>query len=322
MINSENQQKESDESVFDTFDIDSNLKKPGNSGVYEINKSIFSFIPNLQEEKSDQNEDKNYPKYFAKISNKLFGYTGVLSNQLKRDSYGYSLCDNKDEYLGEYKEELKDGFGIYKFKESDRESEIYIGDYKENIKTGQGIYLSITKKIQKEKILLINYDCGIGTFENDSFKEGKIFSINNEVENLYCGKIDELGSLSDENGLIIEQGDKFFKGKVKEGKMMEGRIIFVDKDGQKSKAYYFSKKDDSSDDINFDYSKNEEKDEDTIKEAKKKDFKIYKKEIQNIFDKMNEMINNFKDFEKARKIDFEEDVKNYIVEKITKLIEN
>ena len=94
-----------------------------------INK--FKLLEGLTEEeleKKDKNTD--FPKYFAKISTEKFKYIGILSKELKRVKYGYSLMENGDEYLGEYKDEIREGFGIYKFHKNDEDQDIYIGEYK------------------------------------------------------------------------------------------------------------------------------------------------------------------------------------------------
>ena len=44
--------------------------------------------------------------------------------------------ENKDEFLGEYKYEIREGFGIYKFSPNEDVEDIYIGNYKNNRKTG------------------------------------------------------------------------------------------------------------------------------------------------------------------------------------------
>ena len=139
----------------------------------------------------------DFLKYFAKITTKDFEYIGILSNQLKREKYGYSLMDNKDEFLGEYKNEIRDGFGIYKYHHDENEDsqEYYIGEYKNNSKTGLGLYLKIFKSIKDDSTgekKLINFNCGIGTFQDDLFKNGKIFSVDYDNETLYKGKINEI----------------------------------------------------------------------------------------------------------------------------------
>ena len=230
--------------------------------------------------------------------------------------------ENDDQFLGEYKSEIRDGFGIYKFHSNEDEQDIYIGEYKNNKKAGKGLYLKIHKFIKDEltnDLILINYNCAMGEFENDSFKNGKIFSVINDNETLYKGKVNEIGLPSDENALIVDGGDKIFIGKLIDGEMLEGRNIFVDEKWEKTKAYYFSKnnKDNS---YNFDYNKNEEKDNGVIKMSKENWMKNYKNVIQNIFKNMNDAFDNFQNFDTAEKYNFENQIKNKMKNDVNKII--
>ena len=257
-----------DDSEFNTYEIDQEIfknkeyvQKSEKSEKKILNK--FVFLPGLTEEEIKSKDPKSeFLKYFAKITTKNFEYMGVLTNELRREKYGYSVMENKDVYLGDYKNEIRDGFGIYKFNPNEDEEEIYIGDYKNNKKTGQGIYLKIFKSIKEDskgEIILIDYDCGMGDFKDDIFENGKIFTVRDDNETLYQGKINDIGLPSDEEALVIEGGDKIFMGKLIDGELIEGRNIFVDENWNKKNAYYFTKNDNAENPFDFDLKKNEEK---------------------------------------------------------------
>ena len=317
------------EIAFDTYEVDYRIFKDGefiqNS---EFNPSInnkFKLIQGLtQEELEKKEENSEYPKYFSTISTKNFDYIGVLSNQLKRDKYGYSRMEKEhsDEYLGEYKNELRDGFGIYKFNSDNDEDikEIYIGNYKNNKKEGEGMYLKISKSIKEDSSgndILINYNSGIGTFESDIFKNGKIFNCKDGVQILYQGKLNEIGEPEDDDAIIYEEENKIFRGEVSKGDMIEGRNIILNEKLEKVNSYYFTKIDGKYD---FDYFKKEEIDEDCIKKLKENPIQNYGKNIQNIFNEINNAFNKFKDYDTAIRIDFEKDIKNKIKNEIDKII--
>ena len=317
------------EIAFDTYEVDYRIFKDGefiqNS---EFNPSInnkFKLIQGLtQEELEKKEENSEYPKYFSTISTKNFDYIGILSNQLKRDKYGYSRMEKEhsDEYLGEYKNELRDGFGIYKFNSDNDEDikEIYIGNYKNNKKEGEGMYLKISKSIKEDSSgndILINYNSGIGTFESDIFKNGKIFNCKDGVQILYQGKLNEIGEPEDNDAIIYEEENKIFRGKVSKGDMIEGRNIILNEKLEKVNSYYFTKIDGKYD---FDYFKKEEIDEDCIKKLKENPIQNYGKNIQNIFNEINNAFNKFKDYDTAIRIDFEKDIKNKIKNEIDKII--
>ena len=317
------------EIAFDTYEVDYRIFKDGefiqNS---EFNPSInnkFKLIQGLtQEELEKKEENSEYPKYFSTISTKNFDYIGILSNQLKRDKYGYSRMEKEhsDEYLGEYKNELRDGFGIYKFNSYNDEDikEIYIGNYKNNKKEGEGMYLKISKSIKEDSSgndILINYNSGIGTFESDIFKNGKIFNCKDGVKILYQGKLNEIGEPEDDDAIIYEEENKIFRGKISRGDMIEGRNIILNEKLEKVNSYYFTKIDGKYD---FDYFKKEEIDEDCIKKLKENPIQNYGKNIQNIFNEINNAFNKFKDYDTAIRIDFEKDIKNKIKNEIDKII--
>ena len=319
-----------EETNFDTYEIDTQIFKNGefiqvSKGKPDQIKNKFKLLKGLSQEelkKKDLNSD--FPKYFSFITTKNFKYTGILSNNLKRENYGYSLMENDDEFLGEYKSEIRDGFGIYKFHSNEDEQDIYIGEYKNNKKAGKGLYLKINKSIKDEltnELILINYNCAMGEFEDDTFKKGKIFSVINDNETLYKGKVNEIGLPSDENALIVDGLDKIFIGKLIKGEMIEGRNIFVNEKWEKTKAYYFSKNNNKDNSYNFDYNKNEEKDNEVIKMAKVNSMKNYKNIIQKIFKNMNDDFENFQNFDNAEKINFENEIKNKMKSDINKIIE-
>ena len=317
------------EIAFDTYEVDYRIFKDGEFiQKSEFNPSInnkFKLIQGLtQEELEKKEENSEYPKYFSTISTKNFDYIGILSNQLKRDKYGYSKMEKEhsDEYLGEYKNELRDGFGIYKFNSDNDEDikEIYIGNYKNNKKEGEGVYLKISKSIKEGSSvndILINYNSGIGTFEGDIFKNGKIFNCKDGVQILYQGKLNEIGEPEDDDAIIYEEENKIFRGKVSRGDMIEGRNIILNEKLEKVNSYYFTKIDGKYD---FDYFKKEEIDEDCIKKLKENPIQNYGKNIQNIFNEINNAFNKFKDYDTAIRIDFEKDIKNKIKNEIDKII--
>ena len=317
------------EIAFDTYEVDYRIFKDGEFiQKSEFNPSInnkFKLIQGLtQEELEKKEENSEYPKYFSTISTKNFDYIGVLSNQLKRDKYGYSKMEKEhsDEYLGEYKNELRDGFGIYKFNSDNDEDikEIYIGNYKNNKKEGEGMYLKISKSIKEDSSgndILINYNSGIGTFEGDVFKNGKIFNCKDGVQILYQGKLNEIGEPEDDDAIIYEEENKIFRGKVSRGDMIEGRNIILNEKLEKVNSYYFTKIDGKYD---FDYFKKEEIDEDCIKKLKENPIQNYGKNIQNIFNEINNAFNKFKDYDTAIRTDFEKDIKNKIKNEIDKII--
>ena len=328
MLDSSAKLASNEENEFNTYEIDQEIFKNKEFIQNEKDKlkNKFILLTGLTEEEIKKKDPKSeYPKYFAKISTKNFEYMGILTNELKREKYGYSVMENKDEYLGEYKNEIRDGFGIYKFNPNEDEEEIYIGDYKDNKKTGQGLYLKIFKSVKESssgEIILIDFDCGMGDFKDDTFNNGKIFTVRADNETLYQGKINDIGVPSDEDALIVEGGDKLFMGKLIDGELIEGRNIFVDENWNKKNGYYFTKTDNVENPFDFDANKKEDKDEEIIKMVKESNVKAYKSQIQNIFKDVCDSFNKFKNFDSAKDVDFENNVKSKIKADVDKIIQD
>ena len=309
--------------LFNLKEIDEEITKNGK--YLKKGKSVFKLMKNLSPEEIAKKENNiSYPKYFSEISNKNFKYIGILTNELKRDIYGYSILDNKDEFIGEFKDEMRNGFGIYKFKSNEEEQELYIGEYIKNKKEGKGMYLKIKKTIKDDstgKLMLINYISGIGIFNNDILDKGIIYIVNDGKKNLYFGKLNELGEQDDPDALFIEEGNKIFKGKISRGNMIEGRNIFINDKYEKIKAYYFSKtkNEKNEESFLFDNDKNKENDEECIKKLKEFMEINYGDKIQEIFDEINNVFNIFGNYEKAYEIDFENHIKNKIQNYLDKI---
>ena len=235
--------------------------------------------------------------------------------------------DNNDEYIGEFKEEMRNGFGIYKFKQNEDEEEIYVGEYINNKKEGKGMYIKINKTIKDDSngnLILVNYISGIGTFQDNLLTQGIFYSLIDNKETYYLGKLNELGEQDDNEALYIEDKNKIFKGKINKGNMVEGRNIFVNDKYEKVKGYYFikTKNEKNGENYEFNSNKNEEGDEECIKKTKEFLENNYDKKIQEIFNGANDAFNKFKDYNKALNVDFENDIKNKIKNELDKILIN
>ena len=269
---------------FDMLKISSLINK---NGSYKEDNYLFEFYKGYQPQNLEEEDD--LPKYLVDIKSEECRYLGVLSNILRKELYGYSLFNNGDEYFGQWNKDRKEGFGIYYFKENEKDEvnvkHIYIGEFRNNIKYGQGLYFKIkkfediNKEEEKEKENLnninkpIDFTFAIGKFEKDNFMEGIIYNLEGDKRQIYKGKMNEQGEKTDENAEIYENNKQIFNGAIKNSIMIKGRIIILDdkeKEIKKEEAYYFERKEEKNpnDDIDFDYRKGEEKDEMLIKKMK------------------------------------------------------
>ena len=131
------------------------------------NKSNFDLIKQNMAKIMKENEDlkNNITNNNIITETKIYNngkYVGEFKNGLKHGK-GIFYYSNGDKYKGEWKNNYRDGKGAFYFKDGD----IYIGDFKKSIKEGKGIYYYKSGN---------RYE---GDLKNDK-KEGKgIFYLNN-----------------------------------------------------------------------------------------------------------------------------------------------
>ena len=302
---------------FDILKIDALIKK---GKAYEEEDIQFEFCNEYNNNQSERDEKVDYPKYIAKINSKFCNYVGILSNNLRKESYGYNCHENEDEYFGQWNKDQKEGYGIYYFKDQKIENEdsikqIYAGEFKNNQKSGEGIYFRITRiETEGDNFIPVDFSLAIGNFLEDFFVKGVIFSIKDEKRKIYKGKINKDGKKNDDKAEYYEDDEKVFKGKFWENDMIEGRIVLI-KDSKKEKGYYFTKNEENN--IEFEYNKDEKIDEQLIKQSK---------ELYDIFqyDKVKELfitimniknqLNSKKNFDYIKNINFDMDIKQNLKE--------
>lgn len=312
---------------FDILKIDSTIEK---NYTYEEGENKFEFCLEYNpEENSELNKNIDYQKYISKIKVDSFDYLGILSNNMKKEGHGYNHFDNGDEYFGQWEKNNKEGFGIYFFKNNEQDlnppfDHIYIGDFKNNIKSGDGLYFIIKKYSEEKKIDNINkpidFVIALGNFKDDKFFKGIIFSIVDGKRKIYKGKIVD-GKKNDVDAEIYEDDNKIFFGNVQNNIMMEGRVIIL-KDGEKEAAYYF-KKNNNDGDLEFDYNKNKEEDEDYIKKLDELNDNAQYDTFQDLFIdvmKMRESCNNQDNFDYMKNLNYNVEVKQELLDKYEKFL--
>ena len=215
---------------------------------------------NPNAEKNIEENKKKSITFFASIISS-FKYIGTLSDELKREGFGYYLydIDDGDEYAGNWSDNKKDGGGIYIYKknENDRE-ELYLGKWFKGCKHGRGIYFY--KMHKGENLTDGDYDVILGDFENDYYKEGYIISKKGEDETIYKGKMKRDGNKEDEHAMYFENGNKAFYGQFLNNEMEKGRILIFDENDTSviKSRYYFEK---IENEFKFDIDKNKKYDD-------------------------------------------------------------
>lgn len=305
---------------FDLLKITGTIKE---KGTFKENDNIFEFSKEYTAEKEkSKEEDIDTPKFIVDIKTENAEYLGILTDELKKELYGYNLYDNGDEYFGQWNRNKKDKYGIYYFKETEetKERQIYIGEFCENVKQGEGIYLKIKNyENEEDNSRPYQFTFAIGNFEKDNFEKGIIYDIseNNKIK-IYKGKLNIDGKKEDNNAVIYENGNKLFSGRIKNNIMMEGRVIILREDNiskdEKEEAYYFKRKEENSPDeeIEFDYRKGEETDEELIKKMKETLDIFDKEKLKDLYMKameFREKIIGPDKFKYMKELDFDNNVK-------------
>ena len=307
--------KENDEIVIDKCELEKKIKENKDQVIIFEENVKFYLIP------ESIFEDGN-KRYFVDIKNKKEHYIGILNKTFKKDLFGYILFNQKDEYLGQILNEKKNGFGIYKFN-SDEKNErcIYIGNFVNNNINGKGVYICILNNENK----LNKYNCYIGLFENGKFKNGKIYSVDNDFEKLEFQEDEEKeGNLNINEKEVINVERKnniniYTKGIMKEKILIEGCVISInDKETNENQFLY---KLNSALQYDFEYFDDENKINKLIMEFKSLNFDKYRNTIQELYNKIEEMINKMKnDFNYAKELNIKENFENNFVDNFNLLL--
>lgn len=330
------------ELMLDILKIDSLIKL---NNIYEDKNFKFQFCLDYQpEDVQEEDENIDYPKYISEIKLNSFIYLGILSKKFIKEVHGYKTFNNGDEYFGQWKQDKKNGHGIYFYKNEDKEghpsfNQIYIGEFENNIKSGEGIYFNITKFSNDKKgensnhfenIISedkkdgvptpLEFTVAIGNFVNDNFLEGLVVRIEEGHQRIYKGKIEE-GKKNDVKGEIYEDENKIFIGTLKDNIMIEGRIIILN-EGEKEEGYYFYKNGkNGKGDIEFDYNKEGLNDAHYIKKLNDLNNKVQCSDLLDLFVsvmKIRERCNDEDRFEYMKNLNYDIDIKQDLIEQYEK----
>ena len=286
---------------FDTLKIDAIIKEK--SEYKETESSLEStFIFSNEDEKQSS---ENNTKYISEINTNSFKYIGYLSENLTKEFFGYYKYDNNDEYSGEWKNDFKEGNGVYLYynEKEKNEEEFYFGNWDKGEKNGKGFYFW---KHSNEDVEIENsdYDVIIGLFEKNEYKNGICISKCKDVFSIYEGKY--LNEKKNDDQAFFFENEKSFFGKFVDNEMIEGTVIIFKNNDDIKNSYYFKKNNDEKNPYQFEYKKIE-KDDPIIEKKKKFESQNYEKKLPEIFNYMKQFIKDSSSFENIQKIKFKDD---------------
>ena len=309
----EEEEEEEINNEFNTEEIDLILNKKKEYKKEENGiKKIFKFM----NEKEEIDSEKPL-KYISEIDSNSVKYIGYLTENLFKEYFGYYKYENKDEYIGEWKDDLKENKGMYfYFNEENNLEEFYLGEWKNNFRNGKGIYIwkNSNEKIPFDKS---NFDVVIGDFENNDFKYGLTISKKDNTFNIYKGKY-ENNKKNDNKAFFLENYNKAFYGNFINDEIISGRFITYNEKYEIINSFYFEKN--NNNDYNFE--KEKEKENDII--IKKEVEDILKYDFPKNLAPMYQFMKNFfsqstdiSTFEKMKKKEFFTEIPNFL--NITKI---
>ena len=298
---------------FNTEEIDLILNKKKEYKKEENGiKKIFKFI-----NKKEEIDSEKPLKYISEIDSNSVKYIGFLTENLFKEYFGYYKYENKDEYIGEWKDDLKENKGMYfYFNEENNLEEFYLGEWKNNFRNGKGIYIwkNSNEKIPFDKS---NFDVVVGDFENNDFKYGLTISKKDNTFNIYKGKY-ENNKKNDNKAFFLENYNKAFYGNFINDEIISGRFITYNEKNEIINSFYFEKN--NNNDYNFE--KEKEKENDII--IKKEVEDILKYDFPKNLAPMYQFMKNFfsqssdiRTFEKMKKKEFFTELPNFL--NITKI---
>lgn len=309
----EEEEEEEINNEFNTEEIDLILNKKKEYKKEENGiKKIFKFI-----NKKEEIDSEKPLKYISEIDSNSVKYIGYLTENLFKEYFGYYKYENKDEYIGEWKDDLKENKGMYfYFNEENNLEEFYLGEWKNNFRNGKGIYIwkNSNEKIPFDKS---NFDVVIGDFENNDFKYGLTISKKDNTFNIYKGKY-ENNKKNDNKAFFLENYNKAFYGNFINDEIISGRFITYNEKYEIINSFYFEKN--NNNDYNFE--KEKEKENDIIIKKEVKDILKYDfpKNLAPMYQFMKNFFSQSSDistFEKMKKKEFFTEIPNFL--NITKI---
>ena len=296
--------------LFDMVQIESSIRT---IGKYEDEISIFTYYNNL--EKNNNDKQNNYLIKIKIFSS--FSYYGILSPELKKIEFGSYFYENQDQYIGQWNNDLKDGYGIYFYYNQNNLEEFYIGKWKNGKKSGKGFYFwkfsDFSIKFEDS-----NYDIIYGNFENDIFINGYSISKNKKGFFVYFGKFDK-GKKNDENAFFFEKNMGFL-GKFENDGLIEGRVVLFkqNKNNEIQQSYFTSKSNDINSD-KFSFNDDIEKNDFICKKRNEIIKKNFKENLSLIYLYSKELWKKFKNVD--FNIIYTINIKNDIINKIENFIQ-
>ena len=177
--------------------------------------------------------------FLVNAEEKSLKFRGIVNCFFQREGYGINEHDNGDKYFGYYKNDVRNGHGIYSFaptkKGDDLLSEFYYGFWKTDLKCGQGIYLWLRENASKKPFSDFegaNFQAFVGEVERDIFKKGTLLSKEGEDYLVYHGTFDIDGNREGHNCFFYSATlEELCFGEYLDDHFIKGYVAHFDDEG-------------------------------------------------------------------------------------------
>ena len=219
--------KEANNIVLDRTEINSKILSSGQFSSDNI--FIKKFI-------SQNEEDEKEPiKYISSLKKENVQYSGMLNDSFLKEGYGLEIYSNGDKYFGQYYSDLRNDNGIYysapeKNEDNDNiKTECYMGQWKNNLKDKYGIYIWMEEPQYNNEYENSNFDAYIGEFEDEKYIRGSYLTKLNNEFSIYHGNFNRQGKKSDDNAYFYSsKTNNIFHGEIKNDIMISGYLGFFE----------------------------------------------------------------------------------------------
>lgn len=204
-----------------------------NSKSYkDSNIEIIDWLSYRDPKKTSVNDNL----FLANIKHEENKYIGLLNVDLKRDHMGIHHYSNGDIFLGEWKDNYRNGVGVYlhnkpKIKGSQL-IEIFMGKWKDDQPDHEGVYCWIDEPEKNDDFENCDFHAFVGELNDASFKRGIYLTKVGKKFFIYYGnflngkKNDEQCYFYDNDGII----DRVFRGKIVQNEVENGFFITFHKE--------------------------------------------------------------------------------------------
>ena len=186
----------------------------------------------------EESETKDY--YIGDINKNGVKFLGVFNKDFQKDGYCLNKYINEEEYFGGYEHDERNRHGLYIWPSTVgkkiRKSEFYWGRWKDNLKDGRGIYLWLKEKKTIEPFSDFDnseFDSVVGDFKMDNCVKGVYMSKKKDQYYLYYGGFNNNMEKKGDNCFYFNATlEKVLYGKMDNDNFIEGYYGKYNEDGQ------------------------------------------------------------------------------------------